>query len=246
LPQILTARDWSAIGLRAGGLWLLRLILVMLTIGSFFAIPSLTHCGGYLEGVITHRNLSAILQEWKSQCGGAINCSFDKSLAMQHMSRRLSPIADKADLSAKRRWQRDLEERPTWFFLPWFFATLFALTLGGNTRKYLLLLVGAIYGVMVAGCAGSTRLAAVRYPGTHAYLDDFVYLEPPFADFFDRHGEYVLVAHGSSPDHSKYRIVAMASGFVTGVSAQDLDHQLSCARPEPIPESPVNLPTDPQ
>lgn len=220
--------DW----LKTSGTWLLRTLLVMLGLGSYLLIPSMTICRAYPNSGISQQNHNAILEEWKRQCGGALNCAFDKAVAKANMPVRISPIGDAAQLRARRIWERDLSERPMWFLIPCLTGFLLALTFKGQDRRLLLLIDFIVFAVVAGGCAGAKRLAEFRYRGSYAFLDDLEYLSPPFVRYSDRHGDYELVAYGPSPDHVNVRFVIMSSEFITSTLKEELDGQLNIAKQE--------------
>jgi hypothetical protein len=200
-------------------LTLVRLILIFLMIASYFAIPDLEGCTRYPTMGITAENLRVILEEWKRQCGdNKIDCEFNKESAGANLGRRISPARDVDDLRNQRLLQRHLETGAAKLVGPCFFAFLLVATFRGSLRKGMLWLTGSGLCLSVLGCALSTPIASLRYQGSHAFLDDYRFLVPPFATLKTDGYEYVVVAveEGSIWQGKKY--VGLVGGEIFPIS----------------------------
>lgn len=240
LHHVLTWPELLSLVFRFLGLGVLRAVLLLLMIASYLAVPSLTHCGGYVTVAWTSRNLDAVLKEWNRQCSGVIDCKLDSETARRQIGRRMSPVADRAQLSARWHWENELQDRPMRFAGPALFGGLLGLTFRGRLRRSLILASLSPFVFTAMGCAFSKRLGELRYPGSYAFLDDFVYLEPPFAHVTDEWDpNFVLVAYERSGEYRNTRLVGTASGFVTSLYDTQIEDFLSCPQPESFQLNPA-------
>jgi hypothetical protein len=228
IPEFLTVRERGRHIARSTGLQLLRLVLILLMIGNFFAVPRLTHCGSYATPFM-YRNLTDIVTEWQLQCGSeVVNCKFDPKLAQANMRPHLSPQSDRVQLSKRLDWEHKISEDVVFVGLAAFFCFLLALTFQARIRIFLVLV--AVFSFMGACTAGSYshELVVRRYPGSYAFLSEFEYLELPTCG--DSDPNHTIIAYQSVPPvylyHTYY--IAMASGKVMGATKEMLDDYLVC------------------
>lgn len=232
LPELCTAGQRARAVLETTGLFLLRLILILLMIASL-SLPRMEGCRGFPTIGITLGNLQAIMTEWTRQCGGhRIDCLFDKELARTHLPPRVSPVGDLADMHGRRACEEKIRDRAGGLIGSGFFGWLLALTYRNASRKFLLWMAAIIFVLGASSCALSTRIAEWRHPGSHAYLDEYYYLTPPFAPQADGWDvEFEVVAVEKLYTRPGAKMVGISTGKAMQIHESMVGDVLTCAQP---------------
>ncbi len=216
-------------------LWGLRFLLFSLGVASVLAVPSIITCGapaGLL--VLSGRNLQSVAQEWTRQCGGLpIDCRFDPAAARAHLPPSFSSLSERDKLGARYEHAERLGERPVWFFLPCLFAVLLGLTFRAALRSWILLSSAGTFCIVLGGSCFARPLSEFRYPAGYAYVDDFVYLEPPRAAEYSTCANTAVIAYQRHPDITSRIGVAFANGETKFVTTEDLDSLLAGGTTQP-------------
>jgi hypothetical protein len=184
--------------------------------------------------------LTSIMATWLDQQKAKSPSStfaFDKQAAAKTLRRGVSPWTDQA----LRQRRAEIQD---WLETGQIFAVLFVPPLAliavlwrGKARRVaavplsMLLLVGLV-------SVSARQLSALLVPGTHAYLDDYVYL----CDIDLLHPTGKIAAYDlPSSRQGRYHVVAFDDGHVEildYVRAQALFEQQSIPYPEPKPPTP--------